>query len=102
MKISGYSGFPLSSKTYTFKFQFDLERTGTFKCFVGTKQITIFFFYNNHSKHEKKVEITHKIQKETRDGQTRSRRFKSIAILVFFFFGKVVRLTVFIVLFCCL
>ena len=42
----GYSGFPLSSKTNTFKFQFDLERTDTFqrvlyerKCSVG-KQIT--------------------------------------------------------------
>ena len=29
--FSGYSGFPLSSKTNTFKFQFDLERTDTFK-----------------------------------------------------------------------
>ena len=28
--FSGYSGFPLSSKTNTFKFQFDLERTDTF------------------------------------------------------------------------
>ena len=27
----GYSGFPLSSKTNTFKFQFDLERTDTFQ-----------------------------------------------------------------------
>ena len=29
--FSGYSGFPLSSKTNTPKFQFDLERTETFK-----------------------------------------------------------------------
>ena len=29
--FSGYSGFPLSSKTNTSKFQFDLERTDTFK-----------------------------------------------------------------------
>ena len=29
--FSGYSGFPLSSKTNTSKFQFDLERTETFK-----------------------------------------------------------------------
>ena len=29
--FSGYSGFPLSSKTNTSKFQFDLERTNTFK-----------------------------------------------------------------------
>ena len=29
--FSGYSGFPLSLKTNTFKFQFDLERTDTFK-----------------------------------------------------------------------
>ena len=28
---SGYSGFPLSSKTNTSKYQFDLERTDTFK-----------------------------------------------------------------------
>ena len=28
--FSRYSGFPLSSKTNTFKFQFDLERTDTF------------------------------------------------------------------------
>ena len=28
---SGYFGFPLSSKTNTFKFQFDLERTDKFK-----------------------------------------------------------------------
>ena len=28
---SGYFGFPLSSKTNTSKFQFDLERTDTFK-----------------------------------------------------------------------
>ena len=46
--FSGYSGFPLSLKTNTSKFQFDLERTDTFtrvqwtpKCFVG-KQITIY------------------------------------------------------------
>ena len=31
--FSGYSGFLLSSKTNTFKFQFDLERTDTFKRF---------------------------------------------------------------------
>ena len=31
MFFSWYSGFPLSSKTNTFKFQFDLERTDTFK-----------------------------------------------------------------------
>ena len=29
--LSGYSGFPLSSKINIFKFQFDLERTDTFK-----------------------------------------------------------------------
>ena len=29
--FSGYSGFPLSLKTATFKFQFDLERTDTFQ-----------------------------------------------------------------------
>ena len=29
--FSGYSGFPFSSKTNTSKFQFDLERTDTFK-----------------------------------------------------------------------
>ena len=29
--LSGYSGFPLSLKTNTFKFQFDLERTYTFQ-----------------------------------------------------------------------
>ena len=29
--LSGYSGFPLSLKTNTFKFQFDLERTDTFQ-----------------------------------------------------------------------
>ena len=29
--FSGYPGFPLSSKTNTSKFQFDLERTNTFK-----------------------------------------------------------------------
>ena len=29
--FSGFSGFPLSSKTNTSKFQFDLERTDTFK-----------------------------------------------------------------------
>ena len=29
--FSGYSGFPLSSKTNTFKFQFDLECVDTFK-----------------------------------------------------------------------
>ena len=29
--FSGYSGFPLSSKTNTSKFQIDLERTDTFK-----------------------------------------------------------------------
>ena len=29
--FSGFSGFPLSLKTNTFKFQFDLERTDTFK-----------------------------------------------------------------------
>ena len=29
--LSGYSGFPLSSKVNIFKFQFDLERTDTFK-----------------------------------------------------------------------
>ena len=29
--FSGYSGFPLSLKTNTFKFQFDLERTDTFQ-----------------------------------------------------------------------
>ena len=29
--FSGYSGFPLPLKTNTFKFQFDLERTDTFK-----------------------------------------------------------------------
>ena len=28
--FSGYSGFPLSLKTNTFKFQFDLERTDMF------------------------------------------------------------------------
>ena len=28
---TGYSSFPLSSKTNTSKFQFDLERTDTFK-----------------------------------------------------------------------
>ena len=60
---------------------------------MGTKQITIFLI-NNHSKHEKKVEITQKIQKEARNGQTLSRRFKWIAIL-FFFFGKLVCLNSF-------
>ena len=29
--FSGYSGFPLSLKTNTFKFQFHLERTDTFQ-----------------------------------------------------------------------
>ena len=29
--FSGYSGFPLSSKTDTSKFQFDLKHTNTFK-----------------------------------------------------------------------
>ena len=29
--LSGYSGFPLSLKTNTCKFQFDLDRTDTFK-----------------------------------------------------------------------
>ena len=29
--FSGYSGFPLSLKTNTCKFQFDLERTDTFQ-----------------------------------------------------------------------
>ena len=29
--LCGYSGFPLSSKIKTSKFQFDLERTDTFK-----------------------------------------------------------------------
>ena len=50
--FSGYSGFPLSLKTNTFKFQFDLERTEMFQrvlmnslVLVG-KQITIYnFFY---------------------------------------------------------
>ena len=47
--FSGYSGFPLSWKTNTFKFQLVLERTETFqrvlrtpKCSVG-KQITKFY-----------------------------------------------------------
>ena len=43
--FSWYSGFPLSSKTNTSKFQFDLERTDTFqrvhKNFMG-KQITTY------------------------------------------------------------
>ena len=69
------------------------EVIGAPKCFVGTKQITIFL-KNNHSKHEKKVEITQKIQKEARNDQTLSRRFKWIAIL-FFFFGKLVCLNSF-------
>ena len=29
--FSGYSGFPLSSTTNTFKFQFEMKRTGTFQ-----------------------------------------------------------------------
>ena len=32
--FSGYSGFPLSLKTNTFKFRFDLERTDTFQLVV--------------------------------------------------------------------
>ena len=47
--FSGYSGFPLSLKTNTFKFQFELERTDTFQrvlrtpnCSVG-KQISKFY-----------------------------------------------------------
>jgi len=39
--FSGYSGFPLSSKTNTSKFQFDL--IWTLKCSVGKKAIYIFF-----------------------------------------------------------
>ena len=43
--LSGHSGFPLSSRTNTSKFQFDLERIWTPTCFVG-KQITVYnFFY---------------------------------------------------------
>ena len=45
--FSGYSGFPLSLKTNTSKFQVDLERTDKFQrvpnCFVG-KQITNYNF----------------------------------------------------------
>ena len=41
--FSGYSGFPLSSKTNTSKFQFDLERTKT-SCVVGKQTIYNFYF----------------------------------------------------------
>ena len=44
--FSGYSGFPLSSKTNIFKFQFDQEsgrrRTTMFMCYL---QIVIYLFY---------------------------------------------------------
>ena len=49
--FSRYSSFPLSSKTNTSKFQFDLERTDTFKrvqllCALWVKkQFTIFFIF---------------------------------------------------------
>ena len=70
MKITGYSGFPLpppkkptllNSNSIWNAWTRLNEVIGTPNCVVGTKQITNFFFsYNNHSKHEKKVEITHK------------------------------------------
>ena len=42
---AGTPDFPLSSKTNTFKFQFDLERTDTDSYVLrGGKQLTIFFF----------------------------------------------------------
>ena len=45
--FSGYSGFPLSSKTSISKFQFDQEsgrrRTTLWMCYL---QIVIFYFYN--------------------------------------------------------
>ena len=45
-KISGYSGFPLSSKTNIFKFQFDQEsgrrRTTTWMCYL---QIVIIYLF---------------------------------------------------------
>ena len=41
--FSGCSGFPLSPKTNLSKFQFDPQRTDTFKCSVG-KQITNYNF----------------------------------------------------------
>ena len=61
--FSGYSGFPLSSKTNTSKFQSDLERTDTFKqvlrtpkCFLGKKKIyNIFLYIILHLSHEKIV-----------------------------------------------
>ena len=37
--FSGYSGFPLSLKTNTFKFQFDLERTDTFQRVLNNSQV---------------------------------------------------------------
>ena len=52
--FSWYSGIPLSSKTNTSKFQFDLECTDTFKrvhtnsmCSVGEQAIYIFCFHCN-------------------------------------------------------
>ena len=66
--FSRYSGFPLSLKTNTSKFQFDLKRTDTFKRvdirtakgFVGNEitiyfckvavEIHIFFYYHNYSR----------------------------------------------------
>ena len=46
--FSRYSGFPLSSKTNTFKFQFDLERTDTFKR-VHTNKYLLGPRENDHS-----------------------------------------------------
>ena len=49
--FSGYSGFPLSLKTNTSKFQFDLERTDTFQRVLKTpdcsvaKQITLSYLF---------------------------------------------------------
>ena len=40
--FSGYSGFPLSLKTNTFKFQFDMERMDTFQRVL----LTLFNFFS--------------------------------------------------------
>ena len=46
--FSGYSGFPLSSKTNIFKFQFDQEsgrrRTTTWMCYLQTVLFVVYLF----------------------------------------------------------
>ena len=108
MKITGYSGFPLSPKKPTLPNSNSIwnartrlnEFSGTPKCSVGTKQITIFL-KNNHSKH-RKVEITQKIQKEARDGQTGWTKIQVDCNIILFLLESLFAVTVFNVLFCCL